>query len=136
MQSHFKPLAALLLAAAMAACSSAQNSGPAAPRNLSVLTHDQLVVNHFQNAYDAIAALRSNWLNKRGMDSFTSPSQIMVYFDNVRLGSIDALRSVATTSIAYMRHYDGIEATSRWGLDHGAGVIYISTRSDLQASER
>jgi hypothetical protein len=28
----------------------------------------------------------------------------------------------------YMKYFDGISATARWGLDHGAGVIYVSTR--------
>lgn len=136
MQSRINSLGAVLAVVAIAACSSGQPQGGGAPKNLSILTHEQLALNHFLNAYDAVAAMRSNWLVKRGMDSFATPSQIQVYFDNVRLGGIDALRSVATNSIAYIRHFDGIEATGRWGLDHGAGVIFISTHADLSARDR
>ena len=93
----------------------------------NVITHAQMVEQGFLNAYDAIAALRSNWLITKGVDSFNSPGRVLVYLDNSRLGGIEELRSLATPSITYIRYYDGTSATARWGLDHSHGVIFVST---------
>jgi hypothetical protein len=128
MSSHIGRGAAILLGVTLIACAKHDGAGPPAPRDLNIITREQLVANHFTTAYDAVVALRSNWLQKRGTDSFRSPSRILVYFDDVKLGGIETLRTVPTTSIEYVRHYDGIDATTRWGLDHGSGVIFISTR--------
>ena len=102
------------------------SSAPSANRN--VLTREQLGESRFTTAYDAVEALRSNWLNTRGADSFQRPSVVRVYLDNVSLGDKETLRTIAITSISYIRYFDAITATSRWGVDHGAGVIFVSTR--------
>src|SRR5215216_2850550 len=70
-----------------------------APRphpNRSVLTHEELLDRNFLNAYEAVEALRSNWLQTRGTDSFRTPSVVLVYMDNIRLGGVEALRGIAT----------------------------------------
>jgi hypothetical protein len=93
----------------------------------SIITGDELRQQHWPSMYDAIEALRSHWLAVRGPDSFHAPGQVQVYLDDVRMGGPSVLRTVAPTYIAYVRWYDGITATARWGLDHGNGVIQIST---------
>ena len=98
------------------------------PADRNVLTQAQLADHRFTTAYDAVEALRSNWLNTRGSDSFQTPSYVRVYLDNVSLGGTETLRSIAVGSINYIKYFDGITATSRWGVNHGAGVIYVSTR--------
>jgi len=94
-------------------------------RNL--LTGEQLRSQHFENAYDAIEALRSNWLASRGPDSFQTPTIVLVYLDNVRLGGVEMLRGISTQSVASIQRFDGLEATARWGIGHGAGVIYVTS---------
>jgi hypothetical protein len=32
--------------------------------------------------------------------------------------------------IEYVRYFDPVQASSRWGFDHGAGVIYVASRRD------
>ncbi|MGH7616968.1 MAG: hypothetical protein ACREPM_07050 [Gemmatimonadaceae bacterium] len=98
------------------------------PRDRTVLTPAQFGLHQFNTAFDAIEALRSNWLKTRGTDSFQSPSQVRVYLDNISLGDTATLRTIPLTNIVYIRYFDGIQATARWGLDHGVGVIYVSTR--------
>jgi hypothetical protein len=116
---------AFLACLTLAACS---QSGRARPRqNLSLITREQINENHFLNAYDAVQATRSNWLQTRGTDSFATPSEVVVYRDNVKLGGVAELRSIQATTIAYIRYYDGVEATSRWGVGHSAGVIQVSS---------
>lgn len=96
-------------------------------RDHGMLTKEQIAENHFNTAYDAVEALRSNWLRARGTDSFQTPSEVLVYLDNTRLGGTDTLREIAANTIYYMRFFDGVAATGRWGVGHAAGVIYVST---------
>jgi len=121
----------------LAACSASTPHGPGGPepskdaaeaRDRTVLTQTQFGAHQFNTAFDAIESLRSNWLKTRGTDSFQSPSHVRVYLDNISLGDTATLHTIAINTIVYIRYFDGVQATARWGLDHGAGVIYVSTR--------
>ena len=94
----------------------------------SVLTREEITRGQYRDLYDAVSGLRRNWLQTRGADSFNNPSVVRVYLDNVMLGGTESLRNIVPGSIVYLKFYDGIAATTRWGTDHGAGVIFISTR--------
>lgn len=96
-----------------------------APLDAEQLTRAEMLQEHFTNVYDAVVALRSAWLTVRGTDSFTQPSQVWVYFDGTRLGGVDEMRSVIVSAVASVRHYNGADATMRWGVGHSAGVIQI-----------
>ena len=89
------------------------------------LSQEEMLREHFTNVYDAVASLRSAWLTIRGTDSFQQPSQIWVYYDENRLGGVDEMRSVLVNSVASLRHYNGVDATVRWGVGHSAGAIQI-----------
>ena len=96
-----------------------------AGRNL--ITREQMVRANYVNAYDAVAALRSNWLRARGPDSFQTPSQVWVYLDGNRMGDVETLRRIQPSLITSIRFFDGTTATARWGVGHSAGVISIDT---------
>ena len=98
-------------------------AGPA-PRDRETLLPEEWGTRNFYSAYDAIAALRPMWLSKRGPDG-----AIQVYVDDNRLGGIEVLRNVRTTSISLIKHLDGIQAAARYGLGHDQGAILISTRA-------
>lgn len=116
---------ALSLGLVLAGCAS---TGAQRPQGRSdLLVEDQIRGNSFATVYDAIVALRPNWLRTRGADSFSNPTQIQVYVDNMRLGGIANLQQIPSVSVYYAQWYDGLEASARWGLGHGAGAIYIST---------
>ncbi len=106
------------------ACSAHKRAASSDP---DVITMEQIQERHFTNAYDVVAALRPNWLHVRGTDSFQNPGQVLVYYDNIRMGGVESLRTITTPSIIEIRHFDGIAATTRWGLDHGQGVIQVSS---------
>ena len=95
------------------------------PREADRLTQEEMLNEHFTNVYDAVAALRSSWLVVRGTDSFQQTSQIWVYFDSNRLGGVDEMRGIIVSSVASVRHYNGVDATMRWGVGHNAGAIQI-----------
>lgn len=125
---------AVLLTALTAACSS--NPSPAdRPRfDAALITREQILQGQFTNAYDAVKILRGSWLNTVRPESFRYPAAIQVYLDGVRLGDVSALSTVQTLPIQYIRYYSAQDATSRWGMDHGAGAIYVSTKVGAQGS--
>src|SRR5215467_6184931 len=125
MMRQIARIAVLAAAVVLSGCASRLKTGEA--RDHGTLTKEQIAESHFNTAYDAVEALRSNWLNARGTDSFRTPSEVLVYLDNTKLGGTETLREIAANTIVYMRFYDGIAATGRWGIGHGAGVIYVST---------
>lgn len=114
---------ALVLAGACQQTASTAAS-PSTTRN--VLNRAQ-IDSRYTTAYEAVEGLRSNWLITRGADSFRNPSVIRVYLDNVSLGDTETLRRITVESIAYIKWVDAATATQRWGTNHGAGVIYVST---------
>jgi hypothetical protein len=122
------PALAVAVLALSVACASQPSAGDRAPRSdRSVLTPDQFRTPAYQNAYDAVVALRPAWLKARGADSFDSPSEVMVYLDNAKLGTVDALRGIALASVQQIRHLDAGQATARWGPGHAQGVVQIIT---------
>jgi glutaredoxin-related protein len=120
------PLFAALLLASLGCGSARSSSSPRTDR--SVITKEQILQHRFANAYEAVEALHSNWLITKVTDSFNSPSQIRVYVDATFFGGVETLRSINPNNIQSIRHFDGVAATARWGLDHGQGVILVSTQ--------
>ena len=127
MKRHFTRLALVGLAFSIAACIARSRAGPTVDR--SVLSPEQFADGGFNNLYDVIQSLRSNWLNPRGPDSFASPTTVQVYVDGSHVGGVESLRAMALRPVAYIRYFDAMSATARWGLGHGAGVVYVATHS-------
>ena len=120
-------LAASLLCAA---CLSKASQATRGRLDRTVITRDQMLQSNYSSVYDAVAALRSLWLQPRGPDSFVSPSVVWVYIDGARVGDVAVLKTVQPRMINTVRFYDGPSATSRWGVDNAAGVIHLSTWSE------
>ena len=123
-----RTLGLILLTLAAGACASASaGAGQRSDRNL--LTMEQIQDTNRQNVYDVVEMLRSNWLRERGATSIQGPNAtVQVYLDDNRIGGVENLRAISIAPVRYIRWIDGISATGRWGLDHGAGVIFVSTR--------
>lgn len=117
----------LILASGCGGAKSAPQS-PTVKRDQNLITREELNARDFGSVYDAITSLRATWLRARGQDSLRRPSQVQVYLNNQRLGGVEQLKSMQPGTVQSIRHIDGIEATSRFGTDHGAGVIMIVTR--------
>lgn len=127
MRRSLRWLATFALASLVTGCAAAGTGSPRVDRNM--LTREQIVATNRQNAFEVVESLRSNWLRSRGPTSLQGPdAQVQVYIDDSRLGTVETLRTISTSTIQYIRWFDGIAATGRWGLDHGAGVIFVSTR--------
>jgi len=117
--------AALVVLAAACAARAPANRAPALSHE--VLASEDIQGKGFSTVLEAIQSLRAHWLEKRGTDSFYAPSEIRVYLDNNLVGGLDALTTIPLMSVVYIRHYDAVTATARWGVGHSQGVIFIST---------
>ena len=115
---------------AAAACSSHSRASSDERRDRNLITVTDISDGHFQNAYDAVQALRPNWLTPRGTDSFSKPSQIEVYYDATHIGTVETLRTIMAPNIAYIRWYDGTQAQQRFGVGHSGGVILVSSHRE------
>lgn len=118
---------ALLALSLASACVSTPRSARSSSSDVSAITSAQLAERHYQNVFQAVQALRSNWLSTRGFDSFSTPSQVVVYVDDARFGGIEALTNLSVQGVASVTHLNGIDATARWGIGHSAGVIAVHT---------
>ncbi|MGE5801458.1 MAG: hypothetical protein ACM358_04320 [Gemmatimonadota bacterium] len=119
---RFVAMVAVLLASACGGGGAKPAGAPPADRE--TLRPDEWGTRNFYSAYDAVAALRPMWLNKRGPDG-----SIQVYVDDNHVGGLEMLRSVRTTSISMIKHLDGIQAAARYGVGHEQGAILVSTRA-------
>jgi hypothetical protein len=120
------PLLLLLLAALAAACST-NGVGTRAGRS-DLITVQDLQAANATNLFDAVRAIRPNWLRARSPNSLQRQGQVQVYFDDTRVGGVEALRNLPMQGIAFIQWFDPITASARWGLDHEQGAIYVSTR--------
>ena len=120
-----------IVLALLAACAPATPHAARVPPDREVITEEEIQEHKFETVYDAVQALRPNWLQTRGTNSLTqNATQVQVYLDNNHLGGISTLNTINLASVVYIRHYDGLAATARWGLDHGQGVIFVSTHTE------
>jgi hypothetical protein len=116
-----------LLLVLLSACTSGRAATTTTKIDRNLITQQQIAEHKFQTAFEAVEALHSNWLQEKGVDSANQPTKVQVYLDNTRLGGTETLRTVNVVGVTYIRYYDGVAASARWGLDHGQGVIYVST---------
>ena len=118
---------AMVAAVASGVACAANQRRPERRLDRTVITREEMLSGNYTTAYDAVSALHSIWLRPRGVDSFLVPSIVWVYVDGIRVGGVDALQTIQPRLVNTIRFYDGPSATSRWGVDNGAGVIHIST---------
>jgi hypothetical protein len=82
-----------------------------------------------RNAYELVEQLRPRWLRPGPDRSLRLETVILVYYDNVRLGTIEALRSLPLAPIRSMHILDSAQAGALPGLgsQHVERAIMIST---------
>jgi hypothetical protein len=120
-------LAVLMLCMLAAGCSARGGSSGAPRGDVNVITAAEVAASSHADAYSLVQSLRPQWLRVRGASSIASRETVRVYLDGSLLGGPDHLRQLSTHSINSLRYMDGLEASQRWGLDHGGGAIMVST---------
>lgn len=80
------------------------------------------------NVYDAIARLRPTFLRSRGQSTLSgSGGDTRVYLDGQSYGEIGILKSMSLELVTQIRLLNAADATTRYGLNHTAGVIEVTT---------
>ncbi len=82
------------------------------------------------SVYDLLAKVRPEYLRSRGSNSLrdVTPPTAVVYVDNVKYGTLDALRQMSAENLAQVQYLSATNATTRFGMDHGGGAILITTK--------
>lgn len=60
---------------------------------------------------------------------FPMEAEIAVYFDDVKTGSQDVLRSLSTNAVESIEYLDAASATQRFGTNHEYRAILIRRRA-------
>jgi hypothetical protein len=140
---------------ALGACASASRTTARTPGGTNVLTGTELATAQANNLYEAIDHLRPTYLrprasgsavrqevpsSSRGGDAGGVPSggagsavlsgvsPVMVYRDDVRLGGVDDMRTIAISEVAEVRFIPGPQAVVRFGTNHSSGAIMITSK--------
>jgi len=121
-------IALITMVLAGAAACAGRPSGATGNRN--VLALDEMQQAGHADVFLTVQALRPQWLHRRGTTSLnrSGGATIKIYLDDMLLGGPDSMRQVSTRSISSIRYYTELEASERWGLDHGSGAIVVTTR--------
>jgi hypothetical protein len=101
-----------------------------APLSRHVLLGDEIQTAAVATAYQAVARLRPEWLQRRGRISVRDPGAgaVVVYLNGMRQGGVSALDAIAADNILDMEYLSGQEATTRFGTGHGGGAILVHLR--------
>jgi hypothetical protein len=116
----------LVLTAAVSAC--AASAGSPGQEDRDVITAEQISAASASDAYQIVQSMRPMWLRKRGSQNIRNEGDIVVYYDNARMGGPAALRGISPTAITSIRFFDAAEANFRWGMGHTHGVILVLTQ--------
>jgi hypothetical protein len=133
--------AMIVLAGTTAACASGGANAerrvqPSRQRNL--ITRSELAEVNGTNAYEAIRALRPEFLRnpgrqivRSGMAGRETIERMPVVYLDERIFSENpaSLRSISTASVAEVRYFSPSEAQIQWGRGHLGGAILVITAS-------
>lgn len=115
-------------APSVGASPAATTQPPRSRQDQQLITRDVILGTQYNTLYEVVQAMRSNWLRVRTSSSATGKGDVLqVYLDNQRIGGVDELRRIVPSTVMSARYFDPIAASARWGLDHGAGAIYVLT---------
>ncbi len=102
-------------------------NAPAPARGSSnLITETELAAGPYQNALEAIQALRPSMLIPRGTGM--GPVPVVAYMDDVRLNDLNGLATIPANRIREIRFVNARDATTRWGTGHASGAILVTTK--------
>jgi hypothetical protein len=95
-----------------------------------LLQRDEFEASTATDAFLLVQQFRPNWLHSRGPLSLADPTagDLKVYVDGFLFGDVSALHTVPVLEVQRLRRLSGPDATMRYGVGHGGGVIEVWTR--------
>ena len=121
------------LGLALAACASHRPDDRSAVRRSASdpIMRDELEATHYASLYDAVLALRGQWLQRRGPSTLVSrPVEIQVIAGEIRMGGVESLRRMSSDNVVSIAFVDPVTAAHRWGGSHAQGAIVVAMQAD------
>jgi hypothetical protein len=129
----------LVVAGGVFACSSSTAGGtgsangspaPAARRDRTTITSQELTQTQASNLYEVVQRLHPEWLTPRNGATISGASNdVQVYLNSQRAGGSDYLKQMSLNSATTLRFFTASEAQSRFGNGNVNGVIQVVTSS-------
>lgn len=122
--------AASLGATGLAAACASSGEPRSSARSRNAIGHEELMEVPRGTLYEALRALRPRWLQARSSGSLRDPQPQTprVYLDGQPFGRIGDLRSLLPDDVGEVRFLSASDATTRFGTNHLAGAIVVTTR--------
>ena len=117
----------------LGACASSGQSGGAG-RSRDLITSEELMEVPYNTVFEAVRALRPRWLQARNVASLVAPRpsqarhSARVYVDGHFRGELNELSRLVPHEVAEIRFMSASDATTRFGTNHIAGAIVVTTR--------
>ena len=115
-------VASFALALGLAGCAAAGGAGMGGGSANELLAEDFTPDMQVLTLYQAVQRLRPAWLRGRGGQS------PRVYVDGVMRGGLDELEALRVDQVQGAERMSPSDATTRYGTDHGGGVIFVILR--------
>lgn len=122
--------ASLMAAVVLILTACASTGGTQSGGTPDVITSEELrSAEDVSNLYEAVQRLRPRFLRGRiGSRSFSGTDGVVVYYEGVRFGGVAELRRLGIDGIEEVRYLGPQDATTKYGTNHGGGVIEITGR--------
>jgi hypothetical protein len=133
MSRSLRVIGLLLLGLTLAGCAARRPEDRAATRRSASgpITRDELESARYATLYDAVLALRGQWLQRRGPTTLVSrPVEIQVIAGDIRMGGVQSLRTMNSDNVVSIAFVDPVTAAQRWGGSHAQGAIVVSMQAD------
>lgn len=125
----FRTVAGGLVVVLLAACASSGQAGGAS-RSRDLITAEELMEVPHGSVYEAVRALRPRWLQARAGATMRNPQRETprVYMDGQPFGGVNELWTLLPGEVGEIRFLSASDATTRFGTNHFAGAIVVTTR--------
>ena len=133
MSTFLRVIGLFSLGLTIAACAGRRPDDRAATRRSASgpITRDELESARYATLYDAVLALRGQWLQRRGPTTLVSrPVEIQVIAGDIRMGGVQSLRTMNSDNVVSIAFVDPVTAAQRWGGSHAQGAIVVSMQAD------
>ncbi len=107
----------------LSGCSAQSGTGEGAEPQSDEINADLIAQTQAVNAWDAVAALRPEWLQATDRTGAIRP---VVYVEGDLVGNVEQLRSVQAARVMRIRFMSPYEGQRRYGRDHSGGVFWVT----------
>lgn len=113
-----------------ASCASSRGGQPPTGRSRNAIDAEELMAMPHSTLYEALRALRPRWLQARSSATLRDPEPqtARVYLDGQPFGGVNDLRMLLPDDVGEVRFLSASDATTRFGTNHFAGAIVVTTR--------